>query len=222
MAGLHFQTRDVQLDLEGIPFSLTLIDNTEDLLDALLAKGEAHEDVIDEKIPYWADLWPSAVALGRHLIKEQVIKPGDQVTEIGCGLGLAGIVAGKLGAEVTLTDYLPAALDFARRNWERNVHAPARFELLDWRKPDPALAADLLLASDVAYEKRFFDELPPAFRTLCRPGGRILLSEPNRAIAGDFLKGLPALGFAVKTFVYTGTVLSLKYRVNVYDIQYSV
>ena len=38
--------------------------------------------------------------------------------ELGCGLGFSGIVAGKMGAEVTFTDYLQEPLDFAKRNWE--------------------------------------------------------------------------------------------------------
>jgi predicted nicotinamide N-methyase len=214
-----FQTRPLLLDVEGLAVQLSVITNTAELIDELIAKGSEHEDVQDERIPYWADLWPSALALSRHLVRSGIVQPGMQVTEMGCGLGLPGIVAGLLGAETTLTDYLPDALRFAHRNWGQNLSRPARFELMDWRQPDPGLAADLLLASDVAYESRAFSFLPQAFRTLCRPGGTILLSEPNRAVASGFLAGLEAEGFQVASYPYKGVFEQYTYQVNVYALK---
>lgn len=215
---LEYRTRDIQLDLEGLSFQLTLVANTDDLMDRLLAKGEAHEDVRDERIPYWADLWPSAIALSRYLIREQIIRPGITVLEIGCGLGLPGIVAGRLGAEVIFTDYLEEALQMARHNWEQNLDRPARFERMDWRRPLPDFAADMVLASDVAYEARAFAPLPEAFQALCRPGGAVLLSEPNRAIARPFLRSLPQKGFSVTDHCFEGQYEQILYRVNVHHL----
>jgi len=214
-----YRTRDIQLDLEGLSLQLTLVTNTDDLMDQLLAKGSEHEDVRDERIPYWADLWPSAIALGRYLLRENAIRPGMRVIEIGCGLGLPGIVAGMLGAEVIFTDYLEEALLMARYNWQQNVDRPARFELMDWRKPRPELAAELVLASDVAYEARAFDPLPEAFQTLCRPGGAVLLSEPTRAIARPFLQELPEQGFSVSEHLFEGQYEQILYRVNVHQLE---
>ncbi|MCB0611639.1 MAG: hypothetical protein KDD12_28215, partial [Lewinella sp.] len=130
---LGFQTRQEVLDVEGLYVELSIITNTDELMDRLIAQGEQHEDVLDERIPYWADLWPSALALGRYLIQENIIRPGLTVTEMGCGLSLPGIIAGRLGASVTLTDYLSSALDFARHNWAQNLEEPAVFALMDWR-----------------------------------------------------------------------------------------
>lgn len=214
----EFRTRQEVLDIEGQRVELSVITNFDELLDRLIAKGEGHEDVRDERIPYWADLWPSALALGRFLVQEQLVRPGMSVTEIGCGLGLPGIIAGRLGARVTFSDYLPEALDFARHNWSQNLPHSARFALMDWRHPDPALAAGLLLASDVAYEQRAFDYLPHAFRTLCKPGGAILVSEPNRAIAAGFFSGLASQGFRVEQYSLQGVYNKLPYRVNVYRL----
>lgn len=219
---LGFQTRQEVLDVEGLYVELSIITNTDELMDRLIAQGEQHEDVLDERIPYWADLWPSALALGRYLIQENIIRPGLTVTEMGCGLSLPGIIAGRLGASVTLTDYLSSALDFARHNWAQNLEEPAVFALMDWRDPNPALAADVLLASDIAYERRTFEYLPHAFRTLCKPGGVILVSEPNRAIAADFFAQLAGHGFEVKSSALTGFYNKLSYRVNVYQLSVSM
>ncbi|MFT7512131.1 MAG: hypothetical protein ACI9QL_001338 [Candidatus Omnitrophota bacterium] len=33
------------------------------LLEEMIAKGDDHPDVRDERMPYWAELWPDAIAL---------------------------------------------------------------------------------------------------------------------------------------------------------------
>lgn len=211
-----YELRTLDLEVEGLIFRLSLVSNTDELMEQLLAKGEDHEDVVDERIPYWADLWPSAIALSRYLLREGLVLPGSNVLEIGCGLALPGIVAGRLGGRVTLSDYLEEALLLARHNWKQNLEATATFRRMDWRDPDPALAADLVLASDVAYELRAFEPLARAFEVLCRPGGSIVVSEPNRAIARSFLDALQLEGFDKQRTVVTGRYDGLDYGVNIY------
>ena len=184
-----YQTQTDTLDLHGLAVNITHITNADELLDALINKGEDHEDYVDQRIPYWADLWHSAIALGKYLVRENIISPGLRVTEIGCGLGLPGIVAGMLGAEVTLTDYLPEPLVFLKKNWDQNLQAPLQTLTMDWREPAEHLI-DLLLASDVAYEQRFFADLEQAFKKMMKPGGRIILTEPSREMARGFIDKL--------------------------------
>jgi predicted nicotinamide N-methyase len=207
------------LDVCGLTVHLARVENLDELYMELIQKGEEHDDVKDERIPYWADLWHSAIALSQHLVKSGIIKTKTSVLEIGCGLGLPGIVAGKFSSNVMFTDYIKEPLEFAKYNWLLNNDHEAQFEILDWRKPDAAFAADVLLASDVAYEKRSFKYLLHAFKKLLKPGGVILLSEPNRQFAKEFFSSLKDKGF-----VFSSTVYSIKYhgiitRVNVYEIR---
>ncbi len=197
---MSFKTKDISLTFKEIDVKLTIIENLDELFDNLIRKGDDHPDVLDERIPYWAELWASALAMSWYLVENQhLITPSVTVTEIGCGLGLPSIIAGKLGAEVCLTDYDDDALNFAKQNWEQNLpHKIARFEQLDWRNPDPSLSADLLLASDVAYEKRAFEPLLNAFSTLLKPKGTILITEPNRPVSTDFFSNLHTEGYTVK------------------------
>lgn len=214
-----YQTRTVNLDLDGLAVTLTHITNIDELLDALIEKGEDHEDYRDQRIPYWADLWHSAIALGKYLVREKVIQPGQKVTEIGCGLGLPGIVAGLLGADVLLTDYLAEPLAFLKINWEQNSKVPLNTLQMDWRQPAKHLQTDLLLASDVAYEERFFADLAKAFKGMMQPGGRIILTEPSRAMARGFIEQLQQhpdyqLQLTREDILWNG----ITHKVNILDI----
>src|SRR5204863_1521263 len=83
--------------------------------DALLDE-EAFEH--EEFLPYWAELWPSAVALAQEVARLDV--DGLGVLELGCGLGLPSVVAALAGAHVLATDWSPDAVEIAARNAERN------------------------------------------------------------------------------------------------------
>ena len=195
-----YQTQTDSLDIHGLAVKITHITNGDELLDALIQKGEGDEDYQDQRLPYWADLWHSAIALGKYLVREQCIRPGLKVTEIGCGLGFSGIVAGMLGAEVVFTDYLEEPLEFLKTNWKQNTEGPLHTLKMDWRQPADQLQTDLLLASDVAYEERFFADLEHTFQAMVKPGGRIILTEPNRSIAEGFIKKIQQNpGYQVRT-----------------------
>ena len=84
----RYETEELSLDVAGEPFRLLRVTNTDQLYVELVAKGEAHADVADERIPYWADLWPSALALALEVIENEKITPGTRVLEIGCGLNV--------------------------------------------------------------------------------------------------------------------------------------
>ena len=193
------------LKIGGEVFHLSSIKNVDDLYEALIAKGPEHEDVIDEKIPYWADLWHSAIGMAEYILEGDSIKANDKVLEIGCGLGLAGLAAGKKGGEVVLTDYIPEALEVAELVWRMNMTSEPNLEVLDWRNPHLDWKADVLLASDVAYEERNFAPLIAAFQTLVKPGGKIIISEPGRPLGKDFLN-------LMKPFIMANKVITVPFK----------
>src|SRR6267142_1411292 len=105
----------------------------------------------DEYLPYWADLWPASRMLGKAILREPW-PPGTEALEIGCGLGLPGIVALSVGLRVTFSDYDPCALRFAADNTRLNGFNDFRTVQLDWRNPPAELRMPVLLASDLIYE----------------------------------------------------------------------
>jgi predicted nicotinamide N-methyase len=141
----------------------------------------------EEFLPYWADLWPSALALARALAAQSL--GGRRTVELGCGLGLPSIVAALGGARVLATDWSADAVAITERNAERNG---ARLDTLvcSWAAPGPIAERgpfDLVLASDVLYEARDVDLLLAALPRLVAPGGEAWIADPGRAPAARFV-----------------------------------
>ncbi len=140
---------------------------------------------VDEFLPYWAELWPSALSLGEEIARRDVA--GLRVVELGCGLGVPSLVAAARGAHVLATDWAEEAIELLRRNAARNA-LPLEALLADWRAPEPLLERapfDLVLAADVLYERRYVDLL---LELLPRLGGEILLADPGRPFTKPFLE----------------------------------
>ena len=141
----------------------------------------------EEFLPYWAELWPSAHALGDAVARRSLA--GRHVLELGCGLALPSIVAALRGARVRATDWAADALRVAAVNAERNG---VRIEtaVCSWADPAPLVAAapwDLVLASDVLYEARNGELLLGVLPQLVDARGEVLLADPGRPAAPGFL-----------------------------------
>lgn len=165
--------------------------------DALIDEEEFAQD---ERLPYWADLWPSSVALARHVAEGKHLG-GRRAVELGCGVGLPGIIALARGADVLATDHYEAALDFTRYNALANLGRELRTQILDWHAPRTQSPGyfDLVLVADVLYERRNVTALTVLIPTLLIPGGEILLTDPGRKNAPVFLEGMRDMGFGLST-----------------------
>jgi predicted nicotinamide N-methyase len=159
----------------------------------------------DERFPYWSEVWPSSLALANHLSRGTSLA-GTKAVELGCGMGLAGVLAALKGAHVTFTDFESPALAFARANHALNLRTPGATRLFDWRDPPRGLNAPLVLASDVLYEKRFLDPFIKTIHRILPRGGRAVVAEPGRRIAEGTVEKLESLGFkrslALEEFQY--------------------
>jgi predicted nicotinamide N-methyase len=149
----------------------------------------------EEFLPYWAELWPSGVALARALDGRAL--RGVPVVELGCGLGLPSIVAARAGGRVLATDWSPAALALLAENAARNAVVLDTL-VADWTRPEELLARGpfpLVLAADVLYERRNVTVLLDLLPQLVAPAGEIWLADPGRAVADAFLELTDAEGW---------------------------
>jgi len=150
-----------------------------------LVSEEAFEH--EEFLPYWAELWPSAVALARVIGRRPLT--GRRVIELGCGLGLAAIAAAVAGGRVLATDWAPASVAMAARNAERNgVALDTAFFRWDTAPEPLGPPWPLVLASDVLYESRNIPLLLELLPRLTAASGEVWLADPGRAVAERFLE----------------------------------
>jgi predicted nicotinamide N-methyase len=142
----------------------------------------------EEFLPYWAEMWPSGVALARRVATRAL--RGARTLELGCGLGLPSIAAALAGGRVTATDWSPAALERLEENAGRNG-AELEIAHFDWRIPQWATDRapwDLVLASDVLYERHNVLLMLGLLPRLVDERGEIWIADPGRPAAAEFLE----------------------------------
>lgn len=169
----------------------------------------------DDDIPFWAVLWPSAIALAR-LLREQRIPAGCRILELGAGIGLAGLVAALQGGAVTQTDYVPGALALQRTNAELNGVGGMQHELADWRSFDLGRKYDWIIGSDILYEPGLHSSLEEIFRSCLAEDGTLMLADPGREGGKTFIEALLAAGFSGRHEEVSIEFDGLIYRVTIW------
>ncbi|HEV2972098.1 MAG TPA: methyltransferase domain-containing protein [Pirellulales bacterium] len=150
--------------------------------DDLISEAEFNRD---ERLPYWAEFWPSSIALAQRLVSES--GQGRSLLEFGCGTGLVATVAASVGFDVTATDYYADALEFAQLNALRNRAAISATRHVDWRDfPEDLGRFDVVVASDVLYERPNAAFVAAAFAATLKPNGLGILADPQRQNAAAF------------------------------------
>jgi predicted nicotinamide N-methyase len=173
---------------------------------------------MDERLPYWADVWPSSIILAEKLI--ELTGAGRTALELGCGVGLSTLAATSAGFDVLSTDYYVDALDVTRANVFRNLGITARTRLVDWRHFPPDLGTfDLVFASDVLYEKEYAELLPVLLLRLLAPAGSALIADPGRVAAPIFVDACASNGLDIrKKETRPFEAGEIKQRIDVYEI----
>ncbi len=143
-------------------------------------------------LPYWAELWDSGGGVCQHLVDRWAGRLVDvSVMDLGCGQGVTGAVAARLGARVLFADLEPPALLFARYNAGGR---PVRARRVDWQTDHLNESFDLIIGADILYDRNQWAHLEPFWAEHLSPGGSVLLGEPGRPTGGmflDWLKGRP-------------------------------
>ena len=154
----------------------------------------------DEFLPYWAELWPSALALAEAV----AAAAPDRMLELGCGLGVPSLVAALRGATVLATDWSADAIALLGRNATR-VGATLDAARFAWGDDSAAVGAwPLVVAADVLYERRNAPQLLALLPRVVAAGGEAWIADPGRAAAPDFLAAAADDGWAVTAVGHAG------------------
>lgn len=183
----------------------------------------SEEDFVgDERLPYWAAIWPSSLVLAGEIAAGNLTAaaPGKKAIELGCGIGVVTTAAMKAGVEVLATDYYEPALEFVRANTCRNLSREAKTRMVNWRDlPDDIGRFDLLLASDVLYEREYAGLLPRLFDRLLQFDGRAVIADPGRVSTPAFLYGCKGAGFKiVEMTTLPWEAGAIKQKIDIYTV----
>jgi len=184
LAGFDVITSGV--DVDGEEFCIVHPKDAEALIDEAAFNR-------DERLPYWADVWPASIALARRV--RGLSGKGHSLLELGCGVGLVAAAALRAGFDVTATDYYDEALTFARMNGLSNAGREPHTMLLDWRHLPMAIPAfDVVAASDVLYERTLGGLVARTIAMTLAENGRALISDPGRVGSPAFFDALHDVG----------------------------
>jgi predicted nicotinamide N-methyase len=185
----RFRTTRRVVQLAGRELELLSPANADDLI--------SEDDYVkDERLPYWADLWPSSQILAREVREMRLA--GERVLELGCGLGFVAIGAALAGAEVTATDYYDDAILFATLNVAEATGKTIAARMVDWSAMPADLGRfDVVLTSDVLYEPRYAELVASAIAATLRRGGEAIVADPGRIACPSFLQECQSRGLVV-------------------------
>jgi predicted nicotinamide N-methyase len=157
--------------------------------------------------PLFGIVWPSGPRLAEALLRRPVT-PGERILELGCGLGLAALVGHRRGDDITASDCHPLAGPFLQANALLNGLPPVAYRHATWTTADEPADADtfgatldgrfdLILASDVLYERDETGQLSHFIDRHGATGGEVLIIDPNRGHRTAFHRRMAGFGYSL-------------------------
>ncbi|MFC1883655.1 methyltransferase [Thermodesulfobacteriota bacterium] len=181
-----YQAEIVDLSIKARPFKFFVPKSLDGFVDP--------DDVFDN-FPLWAKIWEASIVLAEHLAGIPP-EPGKTYLEIGCGVGVVGVVASAFGHKFVSTEFNPDAIAFCRANSELNYspdHKGPEIEKLDWNNPATVKGPfDTIVGSEVIYNEKDFEPIFGLFKTFLKPTGEIILAERVRKTSIEFFQRMGA------------------------------
>jgi predicted nicotinamide N-methyase len=175
--------------------------------------------ISDAAWPLFGLVWPAGQALAAA-VADRPVREDEHILEIGCGLALASLVCHRRGAQVTASDCHPLAGAFLSENVRLNDLPPLRYRHGDWAAPQTAELApvcaqgprlqgryDLIMGSDVLYERDEAGVLPGFIERHATERGEVLIVDPNRGNRAAFTRRMRTQGYRLDEVLLTGPAL---------------
>jgi len=113
-----------------------------------------------------------------HVLQVLELHPGMSLVELGCGSGWMTRFAARHGLDAHGYDIAPEMIAIARELTEQEG-LDAKFDVADMETLDLGRRFDAALLYDALHHSRRADLVLATARKALRPGGRLLLVEPN-------------------------------------------
>lgn len=187
-----------------LSITVECLENLDQTIDDLFVEleREGNPALLEELCPYFGTVWPSARALAEAITERKSLFAGKRILELGCGLAIPSLVAARLGAQVTATDFHPEVPGFMETNLKLNEIDSIRYLPVDWSKGFPDLERfDWVIGSDILYEKQHALFLPQVLERSMKPDGHAWIADPARPYLQAFVDEMTRAGFKHRTQV---------------------
>ncbi len=156
--------------------------------------------------PFWAKIWPAAIAMSNFLKSEPHWVEGKRVVEIGAGIGLPSFMIANQALEIIISDHAPEAVTLIEKNIQHLALQNTKAMCLDWNDFPDNIYGDTILLSDINYAPAQFEALIQLIKKFLAEGANIIIATPQRITATPFAK-------AIQPFVKR-TVLQMAEDIN--------
>lgn len=149
---------------------------------------EAAEHLAGDDLPspFWAYAWPAGSALARVILDRPQYVRGRFVLDFGAGGGVASLAAAAAGADrVVANDIDPWAVAVARLAAERQRVRLTTLHADLTRDPESAPDFDVLLCSDLAYERAAAPGQLAFIQAALHAGRTVLVADAGRTYFDD-------------------------------------
>ena len=140
--------------------------------------------------PYWAKVWPSAIALLDVLKANPHLIQNKHVLELGAGIGLPSLMMAGITNSIQISDYNLDAVELLRKNIEHLELENSEALKLDWNALPETIHPEVVILSDVNYDPTQFETLTKLIEKFLHQGCTIILSTPQRIMASPFVLAL--------------------------------
>jgi predicted nicotinamide N-methyase len=140
--------------------------------------------------PYWAKVWPSAIALVKVLQTHPSLIRDKKVLELGAGIGLPSLLMASEAKTIQVSDYDSEAVELLRKNIAHLQLQNVQALQMDWNDLPENIDPEVIILSDVNYDPTQFESLTKLIQKFIHQGCTIILSTPQRIIASPFVLAL--------------------------------
>lgn len=189
-----YSTRRVELRFGGQPFHIRALSDTQQFADP---HGLAERAGISSALwSLFGQVWPSGRVLAQAMSTIEIT--GKRILELGCGLALSSLVLHRRGADVLASDHHPLAPVFLARNASLNGMTQPKYIDLPWAVANTTLGRfDLIIGSDVLYERDHAALLAAMIVRHATPSGSVIITDPGRGNSGPLTTALARQGYEV-------------------------
>lgn len=145
--------------------------------------------------PLFGVIWASSQVLAHEMVGFDIA--GKRILELGCGMALSSLLLNARAADITATDYHPEVEGFLAKNASLNNGASIPFLQTNWRESNDGLGKfDLLIGSDLLYERNHIDELSGFIDRHANQHCEVIIVDPGRGNHAPFSKRMVAKGYS--------------------------